>query len=176
MKIVKEMSDPTPGAPEHNGSLWTRRVIAPIVRQLRQGVTPEQVALTIALGLVIGMFPILGATTILCGITAGVLRLNQPIIHLVNYFAYPAQLITLIPFYRAGESLFNRPHLPLSIPMLMARFRADTSKFFLDFGMIAVQGIVVWCMIAPFAIAAIYYLTRPSLRLLARRTQAVRDV
>ena len=58
----------------------------------------------------------------------------------------------------------------------MARFRAETGKFFLDFGMIAVQGIVVWCIIAPFAIAAIYYLTRPSLRLLARRTQAVRDV
>ena len=89
------------------------RVVAPIVRQFRQSVTPEQIALTIALGLAIGVFPILGATTILCAIAAVVLRLNQPIIQLVNYVAYPAQLVTLIPFYRAGESLFSRPHLAL---------------------------------------------------------------
>ena len=151
------------------------RIVAPIVRQLRQGVTPEQIALTIALGLVIGVFPIIGATTILCGIAAAVLRLNQPIIQLVNYFAYPAQLVALIPFYRAGESLFNRPHLPLSIPMLMDRFRDDAGKFFTDFGMVAVYGIVVWCLIAPAVAAAIYYVTRPWLRLLARRTRAGRS-
>ena len=152
------------------------RIVAPIVRQFRQGVTPEQIALTIALGLVIGIFPIIGATTILCGIAAVSLRLNQPIIQLVNYFAYPAQLIALIPFYRAGESLFRRPHLPLSIPMLMERFRDDAGKFFTDFGIVAVQGIVVWCLIAPVVAAAIYYVTRPSLRVLARRTRLGRAV
>ena len=148
------------------------RAVEVIVRQFRQGVTPEQIALTIALGLVIGIFPILGATTLLCGIVAAALRLNQPIIQLVNYVAYPAQLVALIPFYRAGESLFNRPHLPLSIPMLMERFRDDAGKFFSDFGIVAVYGIVVWCLIAPIVAAAIYYVTRPSLRLLARRARA----
>jgi uncharacterized protein (DUF2062 family) len=168
------MTDRDLAAAAPRGSFWTRRVVAPIVRQLRQGVTPEQVALTIALGLVIGVFPIIGATTVLCGVAAATLGLNQPIIQMVNYFAYPAQLVALIPFYRAGESLFNRPHLSLSIAMLMERFRADNGKFFSDFGMIAVQGIVVWCLVAPFVAAAIYYLTRPSLRLLARRARGAR--
>jgi len=156
------------------GSFWSRRVVAPIVRQLKQGVTPEMVALTVALGLVIGVFPILGSTTLLCGIAAAALGLNQPIIQLVNYFAYPAQLLALIPFYRAGESLFNRPHLPLSMPMLIERFRADVGQFFSDFGMVAVGGIVVWCLVAPFVAAAVYYLTRPPLRLLASRARAGR--
>jgi len=165
------MNDRGHAAPAASGSLWARRVIAPIVRQLRQGVTPEKVALTIALGLAIGVFPILGATTILCAAAGVALGLNQPIIQLVNYVAYPAQLITLIPFYRAGESLFSRPHLPLSIPMLTERFRADAGKFFVDFGIIAVQGIVVWCLVAPFIALAVYHLTRPPLRLLASRTR-----
>ena len=151
--------------------MWARRVIAPIVRQLSQGVTPEKVALTIALGLAIGVFPILGATTILCGAAGVALGLNQPIIQLVNYVAYPAQLVTLIPFYRAGESLFSRPHLSLSIPMLIDRFRTDTGKFFADFGIIAVQGIVVWCLVAPLIALGVYHLTRPPLRLLASRTR-----
>lgn len=156
---------------ERRASFSTRRVAALVARQLTQGVTPERLALTIALGLVIGVFPVLGATTVLCGIAAAALGLNQPVIQLANYVAYPAQLVGLIPFYRAGETLFHRPHLPLSIPLLVERFRGNTGKFFADFGVIAVDGIVVWCLVAPFVAAAVYYLLRPSLRRLARRAR-----
>ncbi|MCX5756030.1 MAG: DUF2062 domain-containing protein [Gemmatimonadetes bacterium] len=155
-------------APAH--SVWTRRVVTPLVNQLRQGITPEKISLTIALGLVLGVFPILGATTILCGLAAVRLGLNQPIIQLVNYVAYPLQLLALIPFYRAGETLFRQPHLPLSIPMLIERFRADTGKFFADFGLVAVQGIAVWCLVAPIIAGAVYFSVRPALRALARAT------
>ena len=149
-------------------SVWTRRVVTPLVNQLRQGITPEKIALTIALGLVLGIFPIIGATTILCGLAAVQLRLNQPIIQLVNYVAYPLQLLALIPFYRAGETLFGRPHLSLSIPMLIESFRADTGKFFRDFGRVGIQGIVVWSLIAPIIAAVVYFSVRPALRALAR--------
>jgi len=158
---------------EQRPSAWNQRVVTPIVAQLKQGITPEKIALTIALGVVLGIFPILGATTILCAGAAAWLRLNQPIIQLVNYFVYPVQLVVIIPFYRAGETLFGRPHLPLSIPMLVERFRADTVKFFGDFGLIGMQGIFVWCLLAPFVAAAAYYLVRPSLRVLARRATTV---
>lgn len=163
------MSEPISAESEPSQSFLARRVVAPIVRQLKQGVTPEKVALTIALGLVIGVFPFVGATTILCGVAAAALRLNQPIIQLVNYFAYPVQLIVMIPFYRAGESLFNRPHMPLSLPMLLERFRADTWRFLADFGVITLQGIAVWCLLAPVVAFAIYHLTRRPLRMAAGR-------
>lgn len=151
-------------------SFWKRRVVTPLVAQLRQGVTPEKLALTVALGLVLGIFPILGATTLLCGIAAVALRLNQPVIQIVNYFAYPAQLALIIPIYRAGEMLFGKAPIPLSIPLIFERFRADFGQFLSDFGMVAVQGIVVWCLIAPMAIAVLYFTARPLIRRLARRT------
>lgn len=157
-------------------SFWKRRVIAPIAGQLRQGTTAETIALTIALGIVLGIFPILGATTLLCGIAAARLGLNQPIIQLVNYFVYPVQLLTLLPFYRAGETLFGRPHLPLSIPMLIERFRDNTAKFFGDFGMIAVAGIVVWCLVAPLLGAALYFTLRTPLRRLAGRMRRTPEI
>ncbi|MEP7088240.1 MAG: DUF2062 domain-containing protein [Gemmatimonadota bacterium] len=148
-----------------------RRVMASIVGQLRQGITAEKIALTIALGLVFGIFPILGATTVLCGIAAARLRLNQPLIQLVNYIAYPAQLLTLLPFYRAGETLLGRPQVPLSIPTLVERLRDDTGKFFSDFGMIAVGGIVVWCFVAPVFAGALYFGLRSPIRGLATRVR-----
>lgn len=153
-------------------SFWKRRIVAPIAGQLRQGITPEKIALTIALGGVLSIFPILGATTILCAAAAFAFRLNQPVIHLVNYCAYPAQFALLIPFYRAGETLFGQPHVPLSITFLLERFRASPGQFMRDFGMIGVQGIVVWSLVTPVLAAGIYFALRPMLQTLARRTAA----
>jgi uncharacterized protein (DUF2062 family) len=157
-------------APAVRQSFWKRRVIAPIITQLKQGVTPEKLALTVALGTVLGIFPILGSTTLLCGFAAVALRLNQPVIHLVNYLAYPVQLALIIPIYRAGEKLFGNTPVPLSIPLIFERFRADFGQFLRDFGLIAVQGIVVWCLVAPVIIAALYFITRPLLHRLGRRS------
>ena len=153
------------------GSFWKRRVVAPIVEQLRQGITAEKIALTVTLGFVLGVFPILGSTTLLCGIAAVSLRLNQPIIQLVNYFAYPLQFALIIPIYRLGEIVFRSEHIPLSIPLIFERFRADFGQFLKDYGMIAVQGIIVWCLLAPLVGALLYYCIRPPLRGLARRLQ-----
>lgn len=156
-------------------SFWKRRVVAPIAAQLAQGITPEKVALTIALGAILGVFPILGSTMILCALAGFLFKLNQPIIHLVNYFAYPLQFVLLIPFYRAGESLFGQPHVPLSIPLLFRRFAADSWQFLKDFGLIALEGIAVWLLIAPFAAALIFYTARPPLRLLAARLRPAKS-
>jgi len=165
------MSPPAaiPAEPEVRASFWQRRVVAPIVGQLRQGITPEKIALTIALGLVLGIFPILGSTTLLCGLAALWLRLNQPVIQLVNYFAYPLQLALIIPIYRAGEMLFRQAPTPLSISLMFERFSADFWQFLRDYGMIAVHGIVVWCLLAPLVVGALYFALRSPLRSLSAR-------
>jgi uncharacterized protein (DUF2062 family) len=150
-------------------SFWKRRVVGPILGQLRAGITPEKVALTIALGVVVGIFPILGSTTLLCTGTAFALRLNQPIIQLVNYFVYPLQIALLLVFYRAGESLFGQPHAMLSIAILLERFKSGAWQFLKDFGMIGLQGIAVWMLIAAPLAALLYLGLRAPLRALSRR-------
>ncbi|MGH8540976.1 MAG: DUF2062 domain-containing protein [Stenotrophobium sp.] len=141
---------------------------------MRQGITPEKIALTLALGAVLGVFPILGSTMILCGLAGWRLKLNQPIIQVINYFVYPLQLILLLPFYRAGEALFRQPPVPLfSVTELVQRFAAGPLKFITDYGMVALYGIAVWCLLAPVAAPLIYGLTRPVLRTLARRIKPV---
>lgn len=152
---------------------WQRRVVGPILVQLKQGITPEKIALTVALGIVLGIFPILGSTTLLCALAGLWLRLNQPVIQLVNYFVYPLQIALLLPFYRAGETLFQQPHVPIfSVTDLMQRFQASPSQFLIDYGMVGVYGIVAWCLVAPLLIAAIYFATRPLLRGLASRAKS----
>lgn len=165
---------PPPGlnsaAIPERASLWRRRVVAPIVAQLKQGITPEKIALTLALGGALGIFPILGATTALCAIAGVWLRLNQPIIQLVNYLVYPLQVVLLIPFYRAGERLFGAEPVPIvNVADLVARFGAGPWQFLLDYGRVGLYGIAVWMLLAPLLVALSYLLLRPTLRSLSRR-------
>lgn len=151
-------------------SAWRRRVIAPIVAQLRQGITPRLIALTIAAGLVLGIFPVLGSTTVLCAVFALVLRLNQPIIQLVNYLVYPLQILLLFPFLRAGERLFGQEPVPLlSLVELSERFRADPTQFFVDYGMVGLYGVVAWCLVAPVLAGVLYLALKPLVQALERR-------
>lgn len=148
---------------------FQRRVVAPILAQLKQGITPEKIALTLALGGVLGIFPILGACTVLCAVAGVWLRLNQPIIQLVNYLVYPLQVLLLIPFYRAGEKLFGAEPVPIfSVTDLMTRFQAGPLQFMADYGMVGVYGIVVWCLIAPPLMATVYFALKPLLKSLKR--------
>lgn len=141
-------------------SWWRRKVIASIAGQLKQGTTPTAIAVTMAAGVTLGLFPILGATTLLCGVVAAAWKLNQPIIQLVNYLMYPAQILLLIPFYRAGETLFDQPHVPIiSVGELMDRFWEGPGQFMIDYGMVALYGITVWAVASPLIFGLVYLLT-----------------
>ena len=96
-----------------------------ILELLRQGMKPEDVSLTISLGLTLGTFPVLGSTTLLCTSAAAALRLNVPLIMLVNYFAYPIQLLLYIPLLLLGASLLDSSIQTLTLPGVYQMLSAD---------------------------------------------------
>lgn len=96
------------------------RLIQPVLTLLKEGVTPEKIALSVAFGIVLGTFPVLGTTTLLCAVAALVLKLNLPAIQLVNYFMYPVQLLLILPFARMGEHILHARPTPLSLPQMFA--------------------------------------------------------
>jgi uncharacterized protein (DUF2062 family) len=141
--------------------------VALIVGQLIQGVTPQKIALTIALGLALGIFPILGTTTALCAVAAVWLKLNQPVIQLVNWLVYPLQLGLILVFIRAGEWMMHVPLIRFSLPQLIEKFRESPGDFFKQFGMCGVHGVIAWLLIAPFLILITYTVLLPLLKRLA---------
>jgi uncharacterized protein (DUF2062 family) len=146
-----------------------RRPVRPILDLLRQGVTPEKIALSIALGVALGVFPVLGSTTALCALAALVLRLNLPAIQVVNYFVYPLQIALLIPFFRMGEWLFRSPHLPLSVSQIYAMIHANMWDAIRSLWTTAWHAMIVWCLLAPVFVAIVYAVLAPVLRRVLRR-------
>jgi hypothetical protein len=72
---------------------------------LREGVSPQRLALTLALGFVLGCIPLVGVPTGLCMVLALVFRLNLPAIQAANYVAMPFQLALVVPLVRLGAKL-----------------------------------------------------------------------
>ena len=134
--------------------------------------TPEKIALSVALGAALGVFPALGWSTTLCAIAAIVLRLNLPAIQIVNYFVYPAQIALLLPFFRWGEKLFRAPHFPISVPQIYGVFHAGAWLAIKLLWTTIWHAIVVWSMIAPIFVGLVYSLLMPLLRR-ALRTQTL---
>lgn len=162
------MSETATGAATE--SWWRRRVLAPLMIQLRQGTSPKMIAVTLAAGCVLSVFPVLGSTTILCAIVAAGFGLNQPLIQTVNYLLYPAQIALLFPLYRAGEWLFRQPPVPLfSLSELTARFWNSPGQFFVDYGLVAVYGMVAWALIALPTFVLLVLVLHAPIRSLATR-------
>lgn len=149
-----------------------RRIARPFVEQLTQGLSPERLALTLALGTALATVPVVGTTTLLCGAAAWALRLNQPVIQLVNFCAYPLQLALLIPFIRLGEWLFRAPRLPLSLTELLTRMSGDFFGTLFSLAATSGRAVVAWLLVSIPVGLAHYVVARGVLRFVARRLAA----
>jgi uncharacterized protein (DUF2062 family) len=155
-------------------SFLDRRIRAPIHQQLTQGLSPERLALTVAVGLCIAVNPIVGTTTILCFAAAWALRLNQPVIQAINWSSYALQLLLIFPFIRLGEWMFRAPRETRSLERLVALMRADPAAAFVRLRATLGHAFLAWLAVAPLLVATLYFATLPAFRALARRVAAGR--
>ena len=97
---------------------------------LKDESSTEKLAVSLALGAVLGIFPVLGIPTFLCGAAAAVWRLNFPALQLMNYLVYPLQLVLLWPFVRFGSALFGVSHGLRGLAGLLAMALHTTAAWF----------------------------------------------
>ena len=128
---------------------WRRWIVQPVINQLTRGIAPKKLAWTIALAVVLGIFPIMGTTTVICLAAGWALQLNQPILLAFKSLVYPLHLALILVFIHVGQRLHGAAPLLLDIPELLVRFRTDPLQFARDFGLAAWHGVVAWLLVAP---------------------------
>ena len=148
---------------------WLRRRLwEPLLALLKTGLSPRGLAWSVAGGLALGVFPMLGTTTLLCVGAALAFRLNQPAMQVVNYLAYPLQLALLIPFIRLGERLFGVAAMPLSLSAILGALKVDTLGTITLFWTRIWHACVVWALLALPAMALLALVLRPIFAAAAR--------
>jgi uncharacterized protein (DUF2062 family) len=167
--ILTPINPATLSAPR--ASFWRRRLLDPLLALLTQGVTPDKLAATLAVGVVCSMFPFLGATAAL-NLGVGLwLRMNQPVLQTLNQLLGPVHVIMILVYVRIGEVLWRAPETERFSIVEMVRAFADLSfgEFLQRFGWAGVHAFTAWALTAPLLLAALYFLLRPLLRRVAAR-------
>lgn len=144
-----------------------RRLVAPLLALLRQGVTPDKLALSLALGIAIGLVPVLGVSTALCAAIALALKLNMPAIQLVNYLLTPLQLLLIIPFLRFGEWLAQAPRFPITLESGLTLLSEGVINAVTVLATAIVHATLGWIVLAPLAALALFHALRPVFRRLS---------
>jgi uncharacterized protein (DUF2062 family) len=144
---------------------WKRRVVLPILAQLKQGITPDKIAATLALGTACSLFPFLGFTTLL-NVGAGLaLRLNHPILQTINQLLGPVQLVLILVYVRLGETIWRATGDRFTVREMLSTFRdASFGEFLQRFGWAGAHALTAWMLTTPLLVGAVYFGLRPLLR------------
>jgi hypothetical protein len=149
-------------------SFLQKRLTRPILQLLTQGITPEKIALSLAFGIMLGIFPVAGTTTLLCLLASLLFRLNVPAVQLVNFLVYPLWFALLIPFIRVGERLFGAPPLAMTAIQMLALAHANLPHSISVLWLTAVRAAAAWMLIGPPGIIALYVILVPVIRRMAK--------
>jgi uncharacterized protein (DUF2062 family) len=152
------------------------RIARPAIAQLKQGADPKGLALTCALGVALGAFPLMGTTTILCAIVGSFYRLNQPLLQSINYLMAPVQLALIPVFGYLGAQLGDRIGAPISVDLhpsvIMSEFARSPSGFLKMYGELGALAVLVWAVITPLFALLVYRSALSSFERMQKRRTA----
>src|ERR1700733_14471812 len=136
-------------------------LLEPLLALLRQGISPQRLALCVAIAVVVGNIPILGVSTILCAFIALIFRLNLPAIQLVQAAMAPTQILLIIPFVRLGEWILRLPPQPVSIKEALALMAQGAGYAIVALWDSILHAGLAWVIVAPFIVFLFYKVLTP---------------
>lgn len=141
---------------------FQEKVFQPVVNILKTGVEPTALAVAVSLGIVVGIIPLLGTTTIICTMLAYSFRLNLPALQLANYLMFPVQLLLFIPFFQAGGYFFEPSGLPASVSQISEMISHDLWGTIQLFWLANLQALLVWFLTGIPAFLMLNFILRRS--------------
>ena len=153
---------------------WRLRVTQPLAAVMKAGLTPTALAQAVALGVVCGIFPVPGSTTIVAGAFAIAVGVNVVLVQLVNLLMTPVNLATLIPFIRIGMlALGEGSDNAFSLDAFKAAAtKGGVVEALQQFVTPLLRGVLGWALCSPLIAGAVFALVLPLARRWARRREA----
>jgi uncharacterized protein (DUF2062 family) len=156
--------------PVHHNWIY-RRIALPVFALLRMGASPQKLAWSIAAGLLIGINPIIGSTTVLCLVLALIFRLNVAASQLGNHIVYPLELILVIPFIHVGSRIFHTAPMSLSANELLRAAHQHPLALSRQLWLWEWHAFLLWMVLAVIAIPPVALTLTPILRKLLARVE-----
>jgi len=148
-----------------------RRVLDPLLNLLKQGLAPGQLALTVASGVVVGIVPLFGATTVLAALVAWRLRLNIAALQLVTHLLTPVQLLLLPVLLRQGARVLGGASAQdLSVSSVRHLLATDWREALHLLWRAELGALAIWALSGVVLVGMLYLVLKPVfVRIVARQ-------
>ncbi len=144
------------------------KVLRPLLRHMRGGVTPRRLAWSLALGIVVGINPSVGLTTVLVFLLAWAFGLNQIASQIGAQAMVPLHLLLFIPFIQLGVHLFHTRRLPMTRRQI-EHLSHHPLRLIRDLWQWEWHALLVWGVVAAVAMPLLALYIRRGLVMLMRR-------
>ena len=148
---------------------WFRcHVLRPLLRALRGGVTPRRLAWSLALGMVVGINPSVGLTTLIVVLVAWMFGLSKLASLIGTHVVAPLHLLLFIPFIELGVHIFRTRKLPMDRKQL-ERLSHHPLRLFHEIWQWEWHALIVWGALAGIVMPLLALYLRRALVVLMRR-------
>lgn len=125
-----------------------RRIFRRVIYFLKKGITPHKLALSLSLGITIGIIPLYGITSLLITLVALCFRLNFTASHIAHYVVHPVQILLIFPFLKLGDLIFNNSLLPHSLNQFLTMIKTDVWGTLHHFWLAYMTATAVWLVLS----------------------------
>jgi uncharacterized protein (DUF2062 family) len=158
--------------PESIREWFRRNVLRPLLRVLRGGVTPRRLAWSLALGMVVGINPSVGLTTLFVVLVAWAFGLSKLASLIGTHVVVPLHLLLFIPFIEIGVHLFHTRRLPMDRKQL-EHLSHHPLRLFHEIWQWEWHALIVWGVVAGIAMPLLAVYLRRALVMLMRRNRTL---
>ena len=126
-----------------------KRKLLKVIRDgIRKGFSHKKIAISITLGVVIGIIPVYGLTTLMVSVLALSLRLNMVVMQVVHYILHPVQILLFIPFFKLGDMLLKDSNVDFSLAEYMHLFKTDFWGALSEIWKLNLSALAIWVLIS----------------------------
>lgn len=127
-----------------------------MLRQLLgQGGSPRRLALSVAIGITVGLAPLIWGTSLLCMVLAWRLKLNLVAMQIGNCVCYPLHLVLFVPFLMAGQKL-SLSTSTSSPDLWQTALVGGPGVFVRSFWQANLYALGIWFLLSPLCLGASY--------------------
>jgi|GEM_PF-189619 uncharacterized protein (DUF2062 family) len=135
---------------------FTQKVLIPFRLVPKDGLTAEKLALSITIGIISGIFPVIGMTTILSLFLTMLFRQNLLVVQSVQWILALFQVLLIIPFMQFGAYLLSQD-AHITIVQINHAFHNGMISGIKTVGIFHLYAILTWVILAIPAAAVSYF-------------------
>lgn len=145
------------------------RILRPLLRRLKRGITPKRLAWSFAVALLVGVNPFLGLTTVFMLLLAWIFRLDHVATQIGIHVVAPLQWLLLLPLIDAGVLVFRAHPLTVSKANILQMSHHHPLRLIRLLWQWEWHALVIWALFAVFLAPLIAVQIRRVLVLSMRR-------